>query len=209
MSTSNVKTVEYWLVYGVAGAVGALYVADLDLYKLDFADGTTRDATAAEVLAATQAASIAAINSECSRRILTVWPHEKQASALAGRYGAVKLAEMQAWQTDHVDASNAASNSVLAAVDVAAVDAVQVAWPAAPEPAPVLREIGAERRSAAVRAETAATKTKADEVHAALVRLAQIRDYPNPTPTQVIAAVRDIATYVRHLAVIAVGNRVD
>ncbi|MEY5101208.1 MAG: hypothetical protein RJA36_3927, partial [Pseudomonadota bacterium] len=47
-----------------------------------------------------------------------------------GGYGPEKQAEQLASVTDHIDASNAASNAVLAAADIAAVEAVTVTWPA-------------------------------------------------------------------------------
>lgn len=178
----------------------------LDYWDESLGPRPTDAELAAAELPAAQAARIAAINTKCRARILAVWPAERQLSVLGGGFGAAGLVELQQCQTDHVDASNAACNAVLAAADVAAVDAVQVSWPVAPAPAPVLREVGAERRSAAVIAETVATRQHAEAVHAALDRLAQIRDGASPTNAQVIAAVRDIAAYVRRLVIIEVGN---
>ncbi|MBK8108694.1 MAG: hypothetical protein IPK42_24920 [Betaproteobacteria bacterium] len=66
----------------VAGCVGAANQVD-GAYRLDFV-GSSRLATAAEILAATKVARIAASRAECSRRIFERYPAGRQLSALAG-----------------------------------------------------------------------------------------------------------------------------
>lgn len=75
---------------------------------------------------------IEAINTECTARIYSRWPADKQNSAALGVYGVVKLADCKAWIEDHVDASNTASNAVLAATTIEDVESVTVTWPVAP-----------------------------------------------------------------------------
>jgi hypothetical protein len=85
----------------------------------------------AAVLPATKAARIAAINAECRARLLARYgPAEEQVSRTIGVYGAQEQSDMQAGIAATIDASNTASNAVLAAADIAAVEAVTVTWPA-------------------------------------------------------------------------------
>jgi len=72
---------------------------------------------------------IAAINADCTARILARWPLEKQISALAGVYGPAELAAMTAWVDDHIAASNVATSAVFDATTQTAMEAVTVAWP--------------------------------------------------------------------------------
>ncbi len=116
------------LLADLVGAIGAAPVGGG--YRVDLADGTSRSATAAEVLDATKAVRIAAINAECRARLIAGYgPAEEQVSRAIGVYGATEQAAMQVGIAATIDASNTASNSVLAALDIAAVEAVSVSWP--------------------------------------------------------------------------------
>ncbi len=113
----------------IAGCIGAANNGD-GTYRLDFADGTSRLATAAEVLAAAKAQRIEQINAECrSRLIARFGPAEEQVSRAIGVYGAAEKSAMETGIAATIDASNVASNAVLAAADIAAVEAVTVTWP--------------------------------------------------------------------------------
>jgi hypothetical protein len=73
---------------------------------------------------------IASINAECRSRLLARYgPAEEQVSRSIGVYGATEQQAMQAGIAATIDASNVASNAVLAAADEAAVEAVSVSWP--------------------------------------------------------------------------------
>ena len=98
-------------------------------FEVQFADGTSRQASAAEILAATKAARIAEINAECERRITSVWPLPRQNSAILGIYGQATLDAMTTFIDGHIAASNTACDSVDAAQTLAEVEAVTVAWP--------------------------------------------------------------------------------
>lgn len=84
----------------------------------------------AAMLPAAKAHRIAAINAECrSRLIARFGPAEEQVSRSIGVYGATEQSAMQAGIAATIDASNTASNAVLAATDIAAVEAVSASWP--------------------------------------------------------------------------------
>lgn len=84
----------------------------------------------AAALPAAKAARIAAINDECRARLLARYgPAEEQVSRSIGVYGATEQSAMQAGIAATIDASNTASNAVLAATDIAAVEAVSASWP--------------------------------------------------------------------------------
>ena len=81
-------------------------------------------------LPAAKAGRIATINAECRARLLARYgPAEEQVSRSIGVYGATEQSAMQAGIAATIDASNTASNAVLAATDIAAVEAVTVTWP--------------------------------------------------------------------------------
>jgi hypothetical protein len=85
----------------------------------------------AAALPVSKAGRIAAINAECRARLLARYgPAEEQVSRTIGVYGAQEQSDMQAGIAATIDASNTASNAVLAAADIAAVEAVTVTWPA-------------------------------------------------------------------------------
>lgn len=96
-----------------------------------FVDGTSRPATQAELLAATRAIQIAAINAECRTRLLARFgdPAE-QVSRSIGVYGLAEKAALEAGIAATIDASNTASDAVTAATTIEAVEAVTVTWPA-------------------------------------------------------------------------------
>ncbi len=109
---------------GVVGASGPPYV-------LSLAQGGTREATVAEVLAAAKAVRISSINAECRARLLARYGSaEEQVSRAIGVYGATEQAAMPVGIAATIDASNTASNAIIAAADAAAVEAVSVSWPA-------------------------------------------------------------------------------
>lgn len=112
---------------GVAGAAGN---GD-GTYRLDLVAGGSRAATAAEVLEAAKARRIAHINAECSARLIAKYgTAEEQVSRSLGIYGTAARDAMIAGIADTIDASNVASNAVLAATTIQDVEAVTVTWPA-------------------------------------------------------------------------------
>lgn len=73
---------------------------------------------------------IGAINAECKSRLFARYgPPEEQVSRALGVYGQAERDAMSAGIAATVDASNVASNAVISAVDLAAVEAVTVTWP--------------------------------------------------------------------------------
>ena len=101
-----------------------------DGYIVELLDGTGRAATQSEILAATQAQRITAINAECRARLLARFgdPAE-QVSRSIGVYGASEQAALSTGIAATVDASNTASDAVTAATTIEAVEAVAVTWP--------------------------------------------------------------------------------
>ena len=84
----------------------------------------------AAMLPAAKAQRIAAINAECRARLIARYgPAEEQVSRAIGVYGATEQAAMQSGIAAVIDASNVAQNAILAAADLAAVEAVTVTWP--------------------------------------------------------------------------------
>ena len=84
----------------------------------------------AAMLPAAKAQRIAAINAECrSRLIARFGPAEEQVSRSVGAYGTAEQSALKIGIELMVDAANAAQNAILAAADIAAVEAVTVAWP--------------------------------------------------------------------------------
>ena len=111
---------------GVAGAAGN---GD-GTYRLDLAAGGSRLATQAEILDAAKAVRIAGINAECRSRLVARYgTAEEQISRSLGVYGAAEREAMTVGIADTIDASNAASNAVLAAATIQGVEAVTVTWP--------------------------------------------------------------------------------
>lgn len=98
-------------------------------YTLFPSEGTSREATAAEILAATKAGAIAANRAECSSRIYARYPAGRQLSASFGLYDSANVATMVDWIAANVAAENTAADAIEAAQTVAAVEAVTVAWP--------------------------------------------------------------------------------
>ncbi len=114
----------------VANCVGAAGLGG-GVYELRFADGTSRQATPAEILAAAKAQRIEADRQECQRRIFQYWPLQEQITALAGNYEPGGIDSLTNWQAANIAASNVARDTInLPATDtVAKVEAVPVAWP--------------------------------------------------------------------------------
>ena len=84
----------------------------------------------AAALPAAKARRIADINAECRARLIARFgPVEEQVSRSIGVYGATEQSAMQAGIAATIDASNTAQNAILAAADLAAVEAVTVTWP--------------------------------------------------------------------------------
>lgn len=112
------------------GVIGAASNGD-GSYRLDLAAGGSRLATAAEVLEAAKTVRIAAINAECRARLLARFGDAaEQVSRSIGIYGASEKAALETGIADTIDASNVASNAVLAATTIHGVEAVTVTWPA-------------------------------------------------------------------------------
>lgn len=80
-------------------------------------------------LDASKAQTISSINIEASRRIIASYPLEKQSSANLGIYPQTYTDKMIIDIAAVIQASNDACDSVLAAVDIAGVEAVTVNWP--------------------------------------------------------------------------------
>lgn len=84
----------------------------------------------AAMLPSAKAKRIESINAECRARLIARFgPAEEQVSRSIGVYGATEQSAMQAGIAATIDASNTASNAVLAATDIAAVEAVSASWP--------------------------------------------------------------------------------
>lgn len=103
---------------------------DQSTYVLQFANGSTRNATDAEILVAAKAHNIAANRAECAGRIYARYPAGRQLSALAGLYDSANVATMTDWIAACIAAENTAADAIEAATTVQAVEAVTVAWPA-------------------------------------------------------------------------------
>lgn len=85
----------------------------------------------AAMLPAAKAQRIAAINAECRARLIARFGDAaEQISRSIGVYGATEQAALATGVAATIDASNTASNAVLAAADIAEVEAVSVSWPA-------------------------------------------------------------------------------
>lgn len=111
------------------GVAGAAPNGD-GTYRLDLAAGGSRQATAAEVLDAVKANRIAAINAECRARLIARYgTAEEQVSRSIGVYGATEQTALATGVAATIDASNTASNAVLAASTIEAVEAVSASWP--------------------------------------------------------------------------------
>ena len=73
---------------------------------------------------------IASINAECRARLIARFgPAEEQVSRSVGVYGAAEQQALASGIAATIDASNTAQNAILAAADIAAVEAVTVTWP--------------------------------------------------------------------------------
>jgi len=113
----------------IPGSIGVAALAD-GTFRVDLGDGSSRIATGAEILSATKESKIAAINAECRSRLIARYgPPEEQVSRALGVYGQTERDAMEAGIAATIDASNTASNAVIAAADQAAVEAVTVTWP--------------------------------------------------------------------------------
>lgn len=135
------------MIYATANAALALqylgFKPNVDFYASEQSDGSIQvswlsaseqpdqAAVAGAELAAIKSIRIEAINTECRARLLARYGSaEEQVSRAIGVYGAQEQADMQAGIAATIDASNIASNAVLAAADIAAVETVSVSWPA-------------------------------------------------------------------------------
>lgn len=107
------------------------FVSDKDAGLRWFvAEPPTQAELDAAVLPAEKARRIAAINAECRARLIARYgPAEEQVSRSVGVYGAAEQQALAAGIASTIDASNTAQNAILAAADLAAVEAVTVTWP--------------------------------------------------------------------------------
>lgn len=81
-------------------------------------------------LPAAKSLRIAEINAECRARLISRYGSaEEQVSRALGIYGQAERDAMQAGIAATIDASNVASNAIIAAADLATVEAVTVTWP--------------------------------------------------------------------------------
>ena len=118
-----------YLVQMIDGAVGAADYGD-GTYRIDLDDGTSRAATAAEILAAYKARRIADLNLECKTRLIARYgTAEEQVSRSLGVYGIAEQQGMQAGIAATIDASNAAFVFVLGSTTIDQVEAVTATWP--------------------------------------------------------------------------------
>ena len=118
-----------YLTQLIPGCVGVSDIGN-GAYQVD-AEGGKRAATAPEILQATKATRIDAINAECRIRLIARFGDAaEQISRSLGIYGAAEKSAMEAGIAATIDASNTASNAVLAAATIEAVEAVTVTWPA-------------------------------------------------------------------------------
>lgn len=100
------------------------------VYFVQFADGSSREATPEELKAAAKRAKIAAINTECRARLVARYGDAlEQNSRVLGVYGIVEREAMLTGVTSTIDATNTASDSVDAATTIANAEAVAVTWP--------------------------------------------------------------------------------
>lgn len=91
----------------------------------------TQEQIAFAMLPASKAQRIAQINAECRARLIARYgTTEEQVSRSLGIYGTADRDAMIAGIADTIDASNVASNAVLAATTIQDVEAVTVTWPA-------------------------------------------------------------------------------
>lgn len=113
----------------ITGGIGAAPIED-GTYRLDF-EGSSRLATQAEIIDASKAQRITAINTECRTRLLARFgdPAE-QVSRAIGVYGLAEKSALETGIAATIDASNTASDAVTAATTIAEVEAVTVTWPA-------------------------------------------------------------------------------
>lgn len=82
-------------------------------------------------LPAAKSMRITAINTECRARLTTRFGEEyEQVSRSLGIYGVAEKTAMVDGVSATIDASNTASNAVLAATTILDVEAVTVTWPA-------------------------------------------------------------------------------
>ena len=85
----------------------------------------------AAALPAAKAARILAFNAECRARLVARFGDAlEQNSRAVGAYGPAEQAALKPGIEAMIDASNVASNAVLAAADIAEVEEVSVSWPA-------------------------------------------------------------------------------
>lgn len=110
-----------------------LYASDgvTPLMVWDAGLNNMRVMTSAEQLDVMRAAAISSINAECRRRLVARYGGaEEQVSRSIGVYGDAERDSMLAGISATIDASNVASNAVIAATTAQEVEAVTVTWPA-------------------------------------------------------------------------------
>jgi hypothetical protein len=123
------NSIVVYLSQMIAGAVGAADYGD-GTYRIDLDDGSSRAATAAEILAAYKARRIADLNLECKTRLIARYgTAEEQVSRSIGVYGVAEQQGMQVGISSTIDASNAACNVVLGSTTINQVEAVTATWP--------------------------------------------------------------------------------
>lgn len=112
----------------IVACVGAADNGD-GTYRLDFADGTTRLASASEILAAEKINYLKQIRVDAASHITTKWPLWAQNNCALGIYPEATVAQCAADIAAVIAASNAAEDAIGAATTVAEVEAVTATWP--------------------------------------------------------------------------------
>jgi hypothetical protein len=114
-----------WLVRSEGG------VESVSFWSESLGSQPTAQAIEDAKIPATKASKIAAINAECRARLIARYGEAtEQVSRSLGIYGATEKTAMETGIAATIDASNVASNAVLAATTIEAVEAVTVTWPA-------------------------------------------------------------------------------
>jgi hypothetical protein len=116
------------IVFDIAGSVGAADEGS-GIYRIDFADGSSREATVAEILRATKNLRLILLRNEASRLITTKWPLWAQNNCALGVYPDATVAQCTADIAAVIAASNTAEDAIEAATTVAEVEAVTATWP--------------------------------------------------------------------------------
>jgi len=98
-------------------------------YRVDMADGSSRQATPTEILQAAKASKLADIRAKAKELIYATFSAESQINCADGTYSASVCAPLIAHKQAVISASNTAEDAVDAATTVNEVNAVEAVWP--------------------------------------------------------------------------------